>query len=160
MRKLRPKLRTAKIQKYCKSVEKRKLRPWSEFPPRQVRVNCQNGDGGGSWVGDPFLDLGFLCFLPFKESVACFGRFLLSKELSDWVEIQILGYFSACPCFLVPKTARKGRMIEDNDLEIFEMLTFSEGFSLVGLSLKPLPIYGADTAPKKIRTSKCTELII
>ena len=61
IRKLRPKLRprriwTARIQKYCKSVEKRKLRPWSEFPPRQtqtmVRVNCQIGDGGGSWVGD------------------------------------------------------------------------------------------------------------
>ena len=62
MRKLRPKLRpqriwTARIQKYCKSVEKRKLRPRSEFPPRQltqtmVRVNCQNGDGDGSWVGE------------------------------------------------------------------------------------------------------------
>ena len=74
MRKLRPKLRprriwTARIQKYCKSVEKRKLRPWSEFPPRQltqtmVRVSspaklrpwseltAQNGDGGGSWVGE------------------------------------------------------------------------------------------------------------
>ena len=40
MRKLRPKVRprriwTARIQKYCKSVEKGKLRPWSEFPPRQ-----------------------------------------------------------------------------------------------------------------------------
>ena len=47
MRKLRPKLRprriwTARIQKYCKSVEKRKLRPWSEFPPRQ------NSDHGPS----------------------------------------------------------------------------------------------------------------
>ena len=45
-----------------------KLRPWSEFPPLRisdhgpsflpretqtmVRVNCQNGDGGGSWVGE------------------------------------------------------------------------------------------------------------
>ena len=60
MRKLRPKLRprriwTARIQKYCKSVEKRKLRPWSVLPGEtqtMVRVNCQNGDGGGSWVGE------------------------------------------------------------------------------------------------------------
>ena len=47
MRKLRPKLRprrisTARIQKYCKTVGKRKLRPWSEFPPRQ------NSDHGPS----------------------------------------------------------------------------------------------------------------
>ena len=47
MRKLRPKLRprkmwTARIQKYCKSVEKRKLRPWSKFPPQQ------NSDHGPS----------------------------------------------------------------------------------------------------------------
>ena len=40
MRKLRPKLRPRRIwiawiQKYCKSVEERKLRPWSEFPPQQ-----------------------------------------------------------------------------------------------------------------------------
>ena len=40
MRKLRPKLRprrirTARIQKHCKSVEKRKLRPWSELPRRR-----------------------------------------------------------------------------------------------------------------------------
>ena len=33
---------TARIHKYCKSVEKRKLRPWSEFPPRQ------NSDHGPS----------------------------------------------------------------------------------------------------------------
>ena len=30
--------------------------PWSEFLPGEtqtmVRVNCQNGDGGGSWVGE------------------------------------------------------------------------------------------------------------
>ena len=54
MRKLRPKLRpqriwTARIQKYCKSVESRKLRPWSKFPPRQN--SDHGGDGGGSWVG-------------------------------------------------------------------------------------------------------------
>ena len=47
MRKLRPKLRpqriwTARIQKSCKSVERRKLRPWSEVPPRQ------NSDRGPS----------------------------------------------------------------------------------------------------------------
>ena len=30
------------VQKYCKSVEKRKLRPWSDFPPRQ------NSDHGPS----------------------------------------------------------------------------------------------------------------
>ena len=44
MRKLRPKLSHGEfeppefflIQKYYKSVEKRKLRPWSEFPPRQT----------------------------------------------------------------------------------------------------------------------------
>ena len=49
MRKLRPKLRprriwTVRIQKYCKAVEKRKLRPWSEFPPRQ------NSDHGPSFL--------------------------------------------------------------------------------------------------------------
>ena len=55
MRKPRPKLTprriwTARIQKYCTSVEKRKLRPWSEFPPRHNsdRVNCQNQGGPGS----------------------------------------------------------------------------------------------------------------
>ena len=47
MRKLRPKLRprriwTARVQKHCKSVEKRKLRPWSEFPPQQ---NPDHGPG-------------------------------------------------------------------------------------------------------------------
>ena len=35
---------TARIQKYCKSVEKRKLRPWSEFPPQR------NSDHGPSWL--------------------------------------------------------------------------------------------------------------
>ena len=47
MRKLRPKLRprriwTSRIQRHCTSVEKRKLRPWSEFPP------WQNSDHGPS----------------------------------------------------------------------------------------------------------------
>ena len=58
-RKLRPKLRprriwTARIQKYCKSAEKRNSDHGPSFLPGKtqtmVRVNCQNGDGGGSWV--------------------------------------------------------------------------------------------------------------
>ena len=39
------------------SLDKKEAQTRSEFPPRQftqtmVRVNSQNGDGGGSWVGD------------------------------------------------------------------------------------------------------------
>ena len=63
MRKLRPKLRprrlwTARIQKYSKSVEKRKLRQHGpSFLPGKTQttwseLSAQNGDGGGSWVGD------------------------------------------------------------------------------------------------------------
>ena len=62
------------MKKYCKSFEKRKLRPWSEFPPRQltqtmVRVNCQDGDGGGSWVGGIYAFGKCLKFCPsFQET--------------------------------------------------------------------------------------------
>ena len=68
MRKLRPRLRpqriwTARIQKYCTSVEKRKLRQHGpSFLPGKTqtmaRVNCQTGDGGVvpglvKWPGSP-----------------------------------------------------------------------------------------------------------
>ena len=70
------------------SVEKKKLRPWSEFPPQQltqtmVRGNCQNGDGGGPWIGEDFLSLEirkrerkkisgiFLLFVSVPAVVAC-----------------------------------------------------------------------------------------
>ena len=58
----RPKLRprrisTARIQKHCKSVGTRNSDQGPSFFPGEtqtmVGVNCQNGDGGGSWVGDP-----------------------------------------------------------------------------------------------------------